>query len=312
MPIMHHSSDIAGGLVATSGPTTSAIHGDPPPSSPISQHASCATAAQQKTGQPLKKKRGRPRKYVQDATTTAVSLGLSSPMSSPSQNPDSSQTLTLKRGRGRPPGSGKKQQLAFYGEWISSSAGTGFTPHVVTVAVGEDIASKILSFSQQGPKVMSVFSASGAVSTVTLHHSSNSGPDSVTYEGRFEILYLSGTYNLNGEEGSQSRSNGLSICLSSPNGRVIGGRVSGVVIAATHVQIVIGSFLYGGAKTKNKIISNVPEQDKGNNVEKVTTDPSSIEERQSIQVINPVVSGWSGSKPLDMRNFPTDIDLTRG
>lgn len=115
MPIMHHSSDIAGGLVATNGPTTSAIHGDPPPSSPISQHASCATAAQQKTGQPLKKKRGRPRKYVQDATTTAVSLGLSSPMSSPSQNPDSSQTLTLKRGRGRPPGSGKKQQLAFYG-----------------------------------------------------------------------------------------------------------------------------------------------------------------------------------------------------
>lgn len=63
-------------------------------------------------------------------------------------------------------------------------------------------------------------------------------------QGRFEILYLSGTYNLNGEEGSQSRSNGLSICLSSPNGRVIGGRVSGVVIAATHVQVIYPSSLF--------------------------------------------------------------------
>lgn len=111
MPMMHHSSDITGGVVATTGPTTSAIHGDPPPSA-ISQHASPATAPQ--TGEPVKKKRGRPRKYVQDANTTAVSLVLS-PLSSPPQNPDSSPTPTHKRGRGRPPGSGKKQQLAYHG-----------------------------------------------------------------------------------------------------------------------------------------------------------------------------------------------------
>lgn len=75
---------------------------------------------------------------------------------------------------------------------------------------------------------------------------------------------------------------------------------------------MIGSFLYGGTKTKNKIISHVLEQDRRNDVENVTTDPSSIEERQPIQITNPVVSGWSGSKPMDMRNFHTDIDLTRG
>ncbi|MCH88877.1 AT hook motif DNA-binding family protein, partial [Trifolium medium] len=64
---------------------------------------------------------------------------------------------------------------------ISSSAGNGFTPHVINVAIGEDIATKILAFSQQGPRAIFVMSATGAVSTVTLCQASTSG-GSVTYE----------------------------------------------------------------------------------------------------------------------------------
>ncbi|MCH93583.1 DNA-binding PD1-like protein, partial [Trifolium medium] len=54
--------------------------------------------------QPVKKKRGRPRKYGPDVP---VSLRLSPMSATANSTPDSE-----KRPRGRPPGSGRKQQLA--------------------------------------------------------------------------------------------------------------------------------------------------------------------------------------------------------
>lgn len=59
--------------------------------------------------EPVKRKRGRPRKYGTDGS---VSLALSSASISPSGTLGSTQ----KRGRGRPPGSGRKQHLASSGE----------------------------------------------------------------------------------------------------------------------------------------------------------------------------------------------------
>lgn len=56
-------------------------------------------------------------------------------------------------------------------------------------------------------------------------------------QGRFEILCLSGSYMRTDNGGSRSRSGGLSVCLSSPDGRIIGGGVAGVLIAATPVQV---------------------------------------------------------------------------
>ncbi|KAF3782818.1 hypothetical protein EJ110_NYTH33574 [Nymphaea thermarum] len=50
-----------------------------------------------------------------------------------------------------------------------------------TVAELRDIASKIMSFSQLGPRAICILSASGAVSTVTLRQPSTSG-GTVTYE----------------------------------------------------------------------------------------------------------------------------------
>lgn len=63
--------------------------------------------------EPVKKKRGRPRKYGPDG---AVSLRLS-PMSAPANSTqDASETTpSQKKARGRPPGSGRKQQLAALG-----------------------------------------------------------------------------------------------------------------------------------------------------------------------------------------------------
>ncbi|ONI23050.1 hypothetical protein PRUPE_2G167000 [Prunus persica] len=145
------------------------------PSSGITPHGvNVGVPSMLPPGEPVKRKRGRPRKYGPDGT---VSLALSP---SSSANPGMV-TSTPKRGRGRPPGSGKKQQLASLGELLSGSAGMGFTPHIITIAMGEDIATKIMSFSQQGPRALCILSANGAVSTVTLRQPSTSG-GTVTYE----------------------------------------------------------------------------------------------------------------------------------
>ncbi|KAL5792430.1 hypothetical protein ACOSP7_001024 [Xanthoceras sorbifolium] len=254
--------------------------------------------------EPTKRKRGRPRKYGTDGT---VSLALSSSM------PAHPGTIspTHKRGRGRPPGSGRKQQFTSVGEWLSGSAGMGFTPHVITVAIGEDIANKIVSFSQQGPRGVCILSANGAVSTVTLRQSSTTG-GTVTYEGRFEILCLSGSYLLTSDGGSRNRSGGLSVSLASPDGRVIGGGVGGMLIAASNVQVIVGSFLWGGSKTKNKK-GEAPEGVR--NLEHQTVDnpvtPTSVRPSQNLTSTSSV-GVWASSQPVDMRNAHIDIDLMRG
>ncbi|KAG6500901.1 hypothetical protein ZIOFF_040763 [Zingiber officinale] len=295
--------------------------------------------------EPVKRKRGRPRKYGPDGT---VALALSHSSSSAPSGPvgigpgsaPGSGTPAQKRGRGRPRGSGRKQQLASFGEWVAGSAGMGFTPHVITIAVGEDIATKIMSFSQQGPRVVCILSANGAVSTVTLRQSGTSA-GTVTYEcnakerafgtcehsstnkfqngsyeakliqwfepdqGRFEILCLSGSYMMTDNGGSRSRTGGLSISLSNTDGRVIGGSVAGVLVAATPVQVIVGSFIYAGPKAKKKAKASSE------------TNPE-VEQTTFVSLPNPnlttspIIGGWSGPRQLDMRNAHIDIDLTRG
>ncbi|XP_044494119.1 AT-hook motif nuclear-localized protein 11 [Mangifera indica] len=254
--------------------------------------------------EPAKRKRGRPRKYGPDGT---VSLALSPSVST---NPGTLRP-TQKRGRGRPPGTGRKQQLASLGEWLSGSAGMGFTPHIITVAVGEDIAMKIMSFSQQGPRAICVLSANGAVSTATLRQPSTSG-GTVTYEGRFEILCLSGSYLVTSSGGPRNRSGGLSVSLASSDGRIIGGGVGGMLIAASTVQVIVGSFLWGGPKTKSKK-GEIPEGVR--DLEHQTIDnPVTLTSAPSSHNLTPTssVGVWPGSRPMDMHNPHADIDLMRG
>ncbi|KAA8532096.1 hypothetical protein F0562_006762 [Nyssa sinensis] len=205
------------------------------------------------TGEQTKRKRGRPRKYAPDGT---MAFGLTSPPPQPSQSAVqssgfSSPTLPVgtkaspssgKKSRGRPPGSGRKQQGA-----ASGLAGIGFTPHIITVKAGEDISSKIFSFSQNGTRSVCILSANGTISNVTLHQAATSGR-TVTYEGRFEILSLSGSFLLSEIGGQRSRTGGLSVTLAGPDGHVLGGGVAGHLIAASPVQVVIGSFNTGGRK----------------------------------------------------------------
>lgn len=151
-----------------------------------------------------------------------------------------------KKGRGRPPGSNKRQQMEALG-----LGGLGFTPHVITVNAGEDVASKIMSFSQIGPRTTCILAANGAISNVTLRQASTYG-GTVTYEGRFEILSLTGSFVMTESAGQRSRAGGLSVSLSGPDGRVLGGSVAGVLTAASSVQVIVGSFIADGRKDSKK------------------------------------------------------------
>ncbi|KAF3631881.1 AT-hook motif nuclear-localized protein 10 [Capsicum baccatum] len=217
--------------------------------------------------EPARKKRGRPRKYSPDGN---IALGLSptpvTPISSVVPPADSgsgggggggggdtegpSSENPSKKARGRPPGSGKKQLDAL------GAAGVGFTPHVITVNVGEDIASKIMAFSQQGPRTVCILSANGAICNVTLRQPAMGG-GTVTYEGRFEIISLTGSF-LRSESNGSSGPSGLSVSLAGADGRVLGGGVAGMLMAATPVQVIVGSFLAEGKKPKSKAPSSTP------------------------------------------------------
>nr|GME00035.1 AT-hook motif nuclear-localized protein 10 [Ipomoea batatas] len=148
-----------------------------------------------------------------------------------------------KKARGRPPGSVKKQLDAL------GSAGVGFTPHVITVPSGEDIAQKIMAFSQQGPRTVCILSANGSISSVTLRQPATCG-GTLTLEGRYEIISLSGSFLLSESNGNRIRSGGLSVSLAGADGKVVGGGVSGMLTAATPVQVVVGSFIADGRRPK--------------------------------------------------------------
>nr|XP_009600976.1 AT-hook motif nuclear-localized protein 1-like [Nicotiana tomentosiformis] len=194
------------------------------------------------------------------------------------------------------------------GEWVSCSVGANFTPHIITINTGEDVTMKIISFSQQGPRAICILSANGVISSVTLRQPDSSG-GTLTYEGRFEILSLTGSFMPSETGGMRNRSGGMSVSLASPDGRVVGGGVAGLLVAASPVQIVVGSFLAGNqheqTTKKNKlepIIAAVPLSSAEN---EDTYNQSSAKQIMPTSSIN-----WSSSLAPDSRNKPADINVT--
>uniref|UniRef100_A0A7N0USV1 AT-hook motif nuclear-localized protein n=1 Tax=Kalanchoe fedtschenkoi TaxID=63787 RepID=A0A7N0USV1_KALFE len=164
-------------------------------------------------------KRGRPTEYKSDRD---VSLGQTTPPYVPNV-------------------------AAEFGGSLTSSTFRPLTPHVINIAAGEDITRKITSFSLEHPSAMWILSASGTVSTATLAHPVI--PDcTLTHEGLLEILSL-----------SRHRSGHFRVSFASPDRLVKGGTVAGMLIAASPVQVIVGSFSRDGSKTRN--ISSMEAQE---------------------------------------------------
>ncbi|RRT69690.1 hypothetical protein B296_00028865 [Ensete ventricosum] len=219
----------------------------------------------------MKKKRGRPRKYGPDGKLVRPlnPSPISASMPLGEYTPATAVGAVMKRGRGwlMGFGLGKPLQYGFQLESVGITADfpiyslisasnfsslfffllkffafANFTPHVLTVAAGEDVTMKIMSFSQMGPRAICILSANGVISSVTLRQSDSFG-GTLTYEGHFQLLSLSGSFMPTENGGTKSRSGGMSVSLASPDGRVVGGGVAGLLVAASPVQVVVGSFL---------------------------------------------------------------------
>ncbi|KAL2516935.1 AT-hook motif nuclear-localized protein 1 [Abeliophyllum distichum] len=192
-----------------------------------------------------------------------------------------------------------------FGEWVSCSVGANFTPHIITINAGEDVTMKVISFSQQGPRAICILSANGVISSVTLRQPDSSG-GTLTYEGRFEILSLTGSFMPSETGGIRNRSGGMSVSLASPDGRVVGGGVAGLLVAASPVQIVIGSFLAGNQhepktkKHKSESMSVMPT---------AAIPISSAATEEPYQISSSFRGDNWSSMPPDSRNNPTDINV---
>ncbi|KAK8687493.1 hypothetical protein V6N13_086305 [Hibiscus sabdariffa] len=256
-------------------------------------------------GMPEKKKRGRPRKYGPDGSVTKALSP--KPISSAAPPPSVIDFSAGKRGKVKSPTSFSKprNELENLGEWVACSVGANFTPHIITVNAGEDVTMKIISFSQQGPRAICILSANGVISSVTLRQPDSSG-GTLTYEGRFEILSLSGSFMPNESGATRSRSGGMSVSLASPDGRVVGGGVAGLLVAAGPVQVVVGSFLAG-----NQHEQNVKKQKHESMTISAATPMSVIPISSADPKLNISSSfhndTWS---PNDSRNKPTDINAS--
>ncbi|GAA0184958.1 hypothetical protein LIER_32246 [Lithospermum erythrorhizon] len=250
-------------------------------------------------GTPMKKKRGRPRKHPLDGSTLSPE-----PISS-LKPPPVIDFSSEKRGKVRPPGSVAKQyqprvETESLCDWGSCSVGGSFTPHIITVNSGEDVTMKVISFSQQGPRAICILSANGVISSVTLRQPDSSG-GTLTYEGRFEILSLSGSFMPSETGGIRNRSGGMSVSLASPDGRVVGGGVAGLLVAASPVQIVVGSFFSGNQHDQN--------------TKKVKSDPIIFSPAPVMPVSSPDMgepyrnsTNWPSVTP-DSSNRPTDMNV---
>ncbi|KAK3200716.1 hypothetical protein Dsin_024131 [Dipteronia sinensis] len=198
--------------------------------------------------EPARRKRGRPRKYGTPEQALAAKKTASSSSNSKDRR-DQQQTL-LGSGGGSASSysmTTKKSQLSGFG-----NLGEGFTPHVINVAAGEDVSHKIMVFMQQSKREICILSASGSISNASLRQPATSGGN-ITYEGRFEIVSLSGSYVRNESGG---RTGGLSVCLSSTDGQIVGGGVGGPLKAAGPVQVIVGTFLIDTKKNVSTGLKN--------------------------------------------------------
>ncbi|PPS19258.1 hypothetical protein GOBAR_AA01321 [Gossypium barbadense] len=112
------------------------------------------------------------------------------------------------------------------------------------VVFPHDVGQKIMMFMQQNKHEICILSASGTISNASLRQPATSGGN-IAYEGRFEIISLSGSY-VRTEIGG--RTGGLSACLLSADGQIIGGGVGGPLKAAGPVQVIVGTFVIDDKK----------------------------------------------------------------
>ncbi|XP_027932751.1 AT-hook motif nuclear-localized protein 19-like [Vigna unguiculata] len=147
-------------------------------------------------------------------------------------------TPPSKKPRGRPPGSKNKPKYILPQPNIKIL--------IVNVAPGHDIIETIINIARRTHVSLTILSASGVITTVTLRHVP-SGSSAVMLHGPFNLLSLTGSYLHNNQYtllpgATPPRSLSFGIHLSTSHGRVFGGLVGGRVVAGDDVNLTISTF----------------------------------------------------------------------
>lgn len=112
----------------------------------------------------------------------------------------------------------------------------------MTIHGGEEIFAKLSAFIEPGAQSLSVFSATGSVSSVVMRQPGRLG-GLLTYEGCFEILARNGSFIIwEGRICARPEVSLVSIMLARSDGQVFGGRVAGPLTSAGPTQIVVATF----------------------------------------------------------------------
>ncbi|CAH9101023.1 unnamed protein product [Cuscuta epithymum] len=142
----------------------------------------------------------------------------------------------MRRPRGRPAGSKNKPKPPVI---ITRDSANALKAHAMEVSSGCDVNESLLSFAQRKQRGISVLSATGSVTNVTLRQPASSG-SIVTLHGRFKIVSLVGLILPPPAPPGVTR---LTIYLAGVQGQVVGGSVVGALIASGPVVIMAATFL---------------------------------------------------------------------
>ncbi|XP_062092637.1 AT-hook motif nuclear-localized protein 15-like [Humulus lupulus] len=141
-----------------------------------------------------------------------------------------------RRPRGRPPGSKNKPKPPVV---ITKESPNALRSHVLEISSGSDIVESIATFAQRRHRGVSVLSGSGIVTNVTLRQPAAPG-GVITLHGRFEILSLSGAFL---PSPSPPGASGLTVYLAGGQGQVVGGTVTGALVASGPVIVIGATFM---------------------------------------------------------------------
>ncbi|KAJ4967872.1 hypothetical protein NE237_014573 [Protea cynaroides] len=112
---------------------------------------------------------------------------------------------------------------------------------VMVIAAGADVVASISQFAGRLQCSVYVLSGSGTVANITFRQSG--APTQIFgLEGCFEILSLTGLFLLCLYSWTISIASGLTVSIASGQGRVVGGRVAGRLVAAGPVFVIVGTF----------------------------------------------------------------------
>ncbi|XP_064941442.1 AT-hook motif nuclear-localized protein 17-like [Musa acuminata AAA Group] len=165
---------------------------------------------------------------------------------------DGATVEVAKRRRGRPPGSKNKPKPPVV---ITQEADplASMRPHVLEIPAGHDVVESLARFSRRRNLGICILAGTGAVANVSLRQphfagappppNASAAATSIGFQGRFEILSISASFFPPAMAAFSTGISGeMSITLAGPQGQIVGGTVTGPLMATGTVVIVAAAF----------------------------------------------------------------------